>query len=1372
MYGDYSRGHEPDRKRGRNYRRVLLQMGRPVLDSDFASMVDALLGEVRATTRGLSCAAASPDLGFLVTPGRLLTVFAEVEDGLTVTQGTLDAWIDYRYRFAARYPALHLAATGTPARVTLPLLQPLDPADGPTRAALWARVEAATTIQVNGIPVSLSPGSSDEPQRVEFATGSSTLDPLEIEVAAGDEVWLFLLEQDEVAGNEPAFWLAPGSYHIDGLVADAQGGGRFPSVAFPDAAGFPWSESPQPGPPLNGLLAPGGLSAGTRLVTYLELWERHITAVEDPGIREEALGATDTAARAELVGQVKLATLTGVLPDGAAAAGVIRAAFDAVEASGGLLTIDVPDTTPTTDPCALPDLAGYSGSDNRLYRIEVHQGGGLSQVRLKWSRDNGSELFEARLDDSQNFVFDVGTPLAAGDIVEVLSNVVDLGDDALARVSAGGFVPARRAVGQLAQLAAVEVASSSDEVVFRLVEPDNVANTVTLDDRYGTLPDAVLKLRRWHGILDPQQLAGGGAASPGPHVLEDGISVELSSTGSYRPGQWWQYEARVRGENANGPWRPAPHGPERCFAPLALLEFEAADQPLRLLAWLDERFSHPCDLDADDVAFAGGRVGSTSDTVQEAIEELFERPDRSGTCTVTVAPSDDLVAALAELPAAGGELCFQAGVYDLRAPLVVSGRTRVVLHGAGPATVLRARQTESALLFENCSEIAVRTLRVEGALAETSVAREHLNGAITFVGGGEVSVSDCFLSCPDAQPDSHGHVSASQTCLTARGGTEPLRIRLERNRFEVGMQQAGVLLIDPAHAYIAGNGVRVAGARDLPTGRVADQGIVVGGGSVGTIEVLDNLVEQTIQGIHVAASGPAAGREAADAVLLSRNVVHARVPAAHKRGRHAIFVGNAHSVHVKDTIATLERTGKAAPTPVDAIRLQGVFGPFVAVRQTSVRNFGIGVRVEPLEPLPSPRMWLVADTMAEGASLGADVPESVQHERNYPEHPVVAILTLEPAMATRGVGTPHTITATARDASGRAIAGVDVYFSALGANPHEAHAVTTDAAGAASLSYTGVTAGHDTIRAFADSNGNGRQDADEPLTLATVDFVSATPASVQLAQSADSSLRGSAVVVTATVQTASGAPSPDAHVVFSVTGANSRAAQMVATNASGQASITHTGPNAGTDTIRAFVDLNANDQLDAGEPQQTITHVFQTPVAASVTLLPPSGIAPVGAVRLYTATARDAAGAPVPGTAIRFVVTGANPHTASATTDANGVATHQYTGTNAGSDTIIGFADLNGNGVRDANEPQAQATQTFEPLPGPQKTSVPDLESATEDQAATAIFAAGLVVGTVTRPTGGDSRLTPIVISQSPAANALVDTGTPVNFRLARVSPR
>ncbi len=841
MYGDYSRGHEPDRKRGRNYRRVLLQMGRPVLDSDIASMVDALLGEVRATTRGLSCAAGSPDLGFLITPGRLLTVFAEAQDRLTVTHGTPDAWIDYRFRFAERYPALHLAANGEAARVTLPLLQSLD-ADRPARAALWARVEAPTTIQVNGIGVNLTPDSPDVPQRVEFATGSATLEPLEIAIDPGEEVWLFLLEQDEVAADEPAFWVAPGSYHVDGLVADARGGGAFPSVAFPDAAGFPWSESPDPGPPLDGLLAPAGLVAGGRLVAYLETWERHITAVEDPGIREEALGSSDTCTRTELLGQVKLATLTGVLPAGAAAADAVRAAFESVDVSGGQLTIEVPEATPTTDPCALPDLAGYSGSDNRLYRIEVHRGGGLSQVQLKWSRDNGSELFPVRLDASENLVFDPGTPLAAGDIVEVLSHVVDLGDDVRATVSAGGFAPAQRAVGQLAQLAAVEVASSADEVVFRLVEPDDVATPVTIDDRYGTLPDAVLKLRRWHGILDPQQIAGAGAASPGPHVLEDGITVELSSTGSYRPGQWWQYEARVGGENANGPWRPDPHGPERRFAPLALLEFAAASEPLRLLAWLDERFSHPCDLDADGIAFAGGRVGSPSDTVQEAIEELFERPPEivDASCgELIIRPANGNLQTVFDTIADGEDrrICFQPGAWTVEETITIDGKGDLIISGAGDATRLSGN-VDSVLRFSNCGHVRIQDLTIEGG--QIGAVGDGLAGAISAIGCAGLDLERVNVSCGESLVR---RVSAVEVRTDAPTAGAP-DVRIHDCQVEVGHAQVGLLVVNAASVDIEGNTI-VSPQRALPLASTLSEPEIAG--RIGHLLIHDFFVGETAE---------------------------------------------------------------------------------------------------------------------------------------------------------------------------------------------------------------------------------------------------------------------------------------------------------------------------------------------------------------------------------------------------------------------------------------------------------------------------------------------------------------------------------------------
>src|SRR5207244_2465359 len=43
---------------------------------------------------------------------------------------------------------------------------------------------------------------------------------------------------------------------------------------------------------------------------YLDVWERHISSVEDDSIREVALGGADTASRAQLVWQVRHLELT------------------------------------------------------------------------------------------------------------------------------------------------------------------------------------------------------------------------------------------------------------------------------------------------------------------------------------------------------------------------------------------------------------------------------------------------------------------------------------------------------------------------------------------------------------------------------------------------------------------------------------------------------------------------------------------------------------------------------------------------------------------------------------------------------------------------------------------------------------------------------------------------------------------------------------------------------------------------------------------------------------------------------------------------------------------------------------------------------
>ena len=171
--------------------------------------------------------------------------------------------------------------------------------------------------------------------------------------------------------------------------------------------------------------------------------------------------------------------------------------------------------------------------------------------------------------------------------------------------------------------------------------------------------------------------------------------------------------------------------------------------------------------------------------------------------------------------------------------------------------------------------------------------------------------------------------------------------------------------------------------------RTAAQGIVVAGSRVGTVQILDNVVEDAVQGIHVGISeADAPGRESGESIMVARNVVHALVPSFYGRDRHGIFVGNAKTIHVLDTVASLRRLGQLFPgtkaTPVEGIRVHGKLGAFLVVRQTSLTGFAVGVRIAPTNTAPTDRVWLVAETLASGATTGVDAPTTVERTRNAP----------------------------------------------------------------------------------------------------------------------------------------------------------------------------------------------------------------------------------------------------------------------------------------------------------------------------------------------------------------------------------------------------
>jgi hypothetical protein len=735
-----------------------------------------------------------------------------------------------------------------------------------------------------------------------------------------------------------------------------------------------------------------------------------------------------------------------------------------------------------------------------------------------------------------------------------------------------------------------------------------------------------------------------------------------------------------------------------------------------------------------------------------------------GTATVHVDPGESLADAVDELPAEGGEIALRAGTHELSDPLVIKGRTRISLTGAGASTVVRCATSEAALVLDGCTETTLSRLRVEGGTPAAKDAA-HINGALTVLGGADLTLSECTLACPAAA------TPRAQSCLTVRtaaGGVQADRLRIDRCRFEIGAFQIGALIVDPATVTIERNHAFL---RPGPANTAADAGILVVGANVGTVRILDNVIENAIRGIHVGVSrGTAAPAVAADVVLLSGNVIHVFVPTGYRRDRHAVFVGNARSISILDTAATLVRPILRDRlltrfAPVEGIRVYGSFGPFLLVRGSSLRGFNVGVRIVPLAA-PSIATWVVSDTLADGAAHGVDAPDTVEQERNRPA-PLIskpglpANVFLLPAVSTSAINAKQKLTATVTDVAGVRVPSATVRFSVSGANILGEVGVTTDQNGEAVFEYTGTKAGADTVHAYADVDRDGVQDIGEPFANASHNNVAPDPATLVLDKTSAASTTGTPVTIKATVRDAAAAPVANVDVHFTVTGANPKADSVVKSDATGVATFSYTGNNQGTDVVGVLV------TSQAGERRATATITYLPPVPAKVVLSPPQGFAFKGAAVTFTATVLDAANLPRPGVTVRFKVTGANSTSSSAVSDAQGQAKLTYTGTNAGTDQITAFADINNNGVQEVTEPFATASETFT-LKEADRILVPNLIGLTRTGAETALNQVGLALGKVTTETFESIRaITLFVRAQSPAAGALVNPGSAVNITVS-----
>ena len=407
-----------------------------------------------------------------------------------------------------------------------------------------------------------------------FARASNG-DLVEFEQASGQSAWQLIDRSAQLGATglagDPAT-SAPGAIDLHIYAAAADGRlAEFRKLADPS----PWQV----------LYHTADVAFSRTDLVYLDVWERHITAIEDPAIRETALRGPDHATRLQIEAQVKVLRDVGQIGCNDSAPG-----WPPAPTGGRLSTLPVLASA-LNDPCLLGPGLGYDGLENRLYRVEVHSSGDVGVASFKWSRDNGSVVFAI-----DEFVSGQGTQvrlsrlgrdqtltLHVDDWVEVLNDKTELD-------------------GAHGMLASVTVIDQAQRLVTLSKDVSAYAG--------GGHP----RLRRWDQASDEVTL------DSTAKTLESNIQVKFGGTG-FRTGDYWVFAARTATRDVELLTDAPPQGVEHHYCKLGLITWSVSGGELQS-AMTDCRLKFPplTHITAGDVAVTDScalGVSNLQDTFNE-----------------------------------------------------------------------------------------------------------------------------------------------------------------------------------------------------------------------------------------------------------------------------------------------------------------------------------------------------------------------------------------------------------------------------------------------------------------------------------------------------------------------------------------------------------------------------------------------------------------------------------------------------------------------------------------------------------------------------------------------------------------------------------
>lgn len=327
-------------------------------------------------------------------------------------------------------------------------------------------------------------------------------------------------------------------------------------------------------PGIDGLLPP------LPFMAYLDVWERLVTDVSCPELRDPALEQLDAPVASQLVWQVKVEPLTEAAAGTAATEANRKQAADTAinslrETSTGTLRAKPVSSSNESDQhssdlCEQDIDERYRGLENQLYRIEIHSSGSdlkssnsTECATFKWSRDNGASIFpiSSWATGSQNEKLvtvqlghngrDARSALKAGDFVEYQDEIVILRGDLVEKTQ----IPIAKS------LLRVHSVDPYDPTLIKLAGEDLELPKAPEGWMFG---DRRAFLRRWdHSQTQAVKVSSQTVQDSDTVVLreqsntllviagEDSIWIEIEngiqiqfSRGAYQRGDYWLIPAR------------------------------------------------------------------------------------------------------------------------------------------------------------------------------------------------------------------------------------------------------------------------------------------------------------------------------------------------------------------------------------------------------------------------------------------------------------------------------------------------------------------------------------------------------------------------------------------------------------------------------------------------------------------------------------------------------------------------------------------------------------------------------------------------------------------------------------------------------------